>query len=282
MQDEQIEIFLILSIIFYSILFFLLFITHTKKKFATIWKLLFIKSILHIILFWETILHISQFFGSLIISFGGIIFEFIQQSTVCFFFTYLGKNMTEQTIPIIIFIEICFNFEIVRKFKPSSRGYILNIIYCVTAFMMALLNFLIEDAFFYFYTILILDHLIVGIIVSIFVCRDKITDLSGNKTVFKLCFIGPYLMFIFFLIFWIVYYAKPTINFINFWFSCFAMIFNCIGSFIQYWLLARYRLEIGEKDEKVNPLLKEDEVEEDKENNSQLELEDVSIKYKQI
>ena len=279
MQDEQIEIFLILSIIFYSVLFLLLFITPTKKKFATIWKLLFIKSILHIILFWETILHLSQGVGSLLISFGGLIFNFIQQSAVCFFFTYLGKNMTEQTIPIILFIEICFNIEIVRKFKDSPRGKILNIIYCATAFMIVLLNFLVEDAFFYFYMISILDHIIIGIITIIFVCKDKITKLSGNMTVFKLCFVGQYLMYNLFLIFWIVYYAKPTVNFINFWFSCFAMIFNCIGAFLQYWLLMHYCIEIGEKDEKVEQLLKEDD---EKENSPQLELEDVSSKYKQI
>ena len=279
MQDEQIEIFLILSIIFYSVIFLLLFITPTKKKLATIWKLIFIKSIMHIILFWETILHLSLGLGSLLISFGGLIFGFINQSSVCFFFTYLGKNMTEQTIPIIIFLEICFNIEIVRKFKDSPRGKILNIIYCATAFMIVLLIFLVEDAFFYFYMILMLDHIIIGIITSIFVCTDKITNLSGNKTIFKLCFIGQYIMFNLFLIFWIVYYAKPTINFIYFWFSCFAMIVNCIGAFLQYWLLMHYCIEIGEKDEKVEQLLKE---EENKENTPQLELEDVSSKYKKI
>ena len=50
-------------------------------------------------------------------------------------------------------------------------------------------------------------------------------------------------------------------------------------AFLQYWLLMHYCIEIGEKDEKVEQLLKEDDA---KENSPQLELEDVSSKYKQI
>ena len=74
MSEEQLEVTLLLSIIFYSIVLFFLCLMKQNKMNSMIWSLLFPKAILHIILFFEIFLYTYQAFGEIVSKFGFAVF----------------------------------------------------------------------------------------------------------------------------------------------------------------------------------------------------------------
>lgn len=74
MSEEQLEVTLLLSIIFYSIVLFFLCLLKQNKMNSMIWSLLVPKAILHIILFFETFLYTYQAFGEIVSKFGFAVF----------------------------------------------------------------------------------------------------------------------------------------------------------------------------------------------------------------
>lgn len=248
MSEEQLEITLLLSIVFYSVILFLLYLMKQNKMLSMIWSLLFIKTILHIILYFESFLYIYQAVGDIVNELGFDIFTHLfpitEESSICFFFLYLGKTMIEQSIPLIMFIEVCFSYEVYRKIGKGEEEKMFRINYIMIGGIIIFLNLFIIDAFLVICVIMLFNNYIMGILTVIKIIREKDFNLNGNKFTFVLVFIGQFTMYNLFIIFWILYYINPTVDFINDWFSCFSIVFNCICVFTQYYMLMRYSLDI--------------------------------------
>lgn len=253
MSEEQLELTLLLSIVFYSVVLFLLCLVKQNKMSSMIWSLLFTKAILHIILFFESFLYINQSFGEIVNKFGFAVFTHLfpttEQSEITFIFLCLGKTMVEQSIPLILFIEVCFSYEVYRKIGKGDEEKMFRINYIMIGGIVIFLNLFVIDAFLVICVIMLFNNWIMGILTMIQILREKEFNLNGNKFTFALIFLSQFLMFTLFFIFWIFYYISPTVDFISEWFSCFSIVFNCLCFVIQFFMLNKFSFENETKKE---------------------------------
>lgn len=220
MSEEQLEVTLLLSITFCSIVLFFLCLLKQNKMNSMIWSLLFPKAILHIILFFETFLYTYQAFGEIVSKFGFAVFTHLfpitEHSVITCFFIVLGKTLVEQSIPLILFIDVCFSYEVCRKIGKGEEEKMFRINYIMIGGIVIFFNLFVIDTFLVICVIMLFNNWIMGILTLILILREKEFNVNGyNKLLFALIFVSQFVMYNLFIIFWILYYTNQTVDFIS-------------------------------------------------------------------
>ena len=125
------------------------------------------------------------------------------------FFIVLGKTLVEQSIPLILFIDVCFSYEVCRKIGKGEKEKMFRINYIMIGGIVIFFNLFVIDTFLVICVIMLFNNWIMGILTLILILREKEFNVNGyNKLLFALIFVSQFVMYNLFIIFWILYYTN--------------------------------------------------------------------------